>query len=209
MEAPPGLVGKDPALSAKEREALALLPDEALAARAGRGEVLAFELLASRWWARLGRLAASSAGLDPVLAEEVAQDALIRIHRALPGFRGDSSFSTFAWRIVRNSACDALRGLGRERRRRVLAEDSLAALPYEGRGPEELLVRKAETEALAELLGALSTEERILLHLHESEGIDIAQLARIFGLPLGTVKSRLFRLRARLAARLEEDGYGP
>lgn len=200
----------------KEREALAALPDEALAARAGRGDAQAFELLASRWWARLGRLAATGTGLDPLEAEEVAQDALIRIHRALPGYRGDSSFSTFAWRICRNASCDALRRLSRRRRRMAEAAprpgaelDLLAGLPDPGRGPEEILEKGAELAALSRLLAGLSPEERVLLHLHEAEGIDIAQLSRIFGVAEGTVKSRLSRLRARLAARLEEEGYGP
>jgi RNA polymerase sigma-70 factor (ECF subfamily) len=198
--------------------------DAELALRAGQGDRRAFEVLAGRWWDRLRRLAASGTGLDPVAAEEVAQDALVRIYEALPRFRGESSFGTFAWRVCRNAVCDAKRRLWRERRHRapepaLAAADAAGDLPAAGpegleladrsRGPEEEALRSDAVRALRQALGGLAPEERALIHLYEAEGLDMAELSVIFEVAEGTIKSRLHRTRARLGRALEEAGYGP
>jgi len=166
-----------------------------------------FEALAREWWDSIGRYSAASAGGDPVLAGEIAQEALVRLHSALPRFRGDAALGTFVFRICRNAAADAFRLRARERRRLVSlpeGEESPSLFP----GPEEELLRAEQLSALRRALGSLDEEERGLVYLKESEGLGLAQLSRIFGLPEGTLKSRLFRIRARLRAALEEEGYG-
>jgi RNA polymerase sigma-70 factor, ECF subfamily len=208
---------------------LAGLGDAELASRAGAGDRPAFEVLARRWWDRLRRLAASGTGLDPVAAEEAAQDALVRIYEALPRFRGEAAFGTFAWRICRNAVCDSRRRTWREGRRRepamvgseggwgsegppgTGANDDLGGLELadRARGPEEEALRADAVTALRSALAGLGAEERALIHLFEAEGLEIAELAVIFEVAEGTIKSRLHRTRARLGKALKEAGYGP
>lgn len=185
------------------------LDDGALAKAAGRGDREAFELLAARWWDRLRRLAASTAGLDPVRAEEAAEDALVRIYEALPRFRGEASFGTFAYRVCCRAAADAQRRLCRERRRMAQAADPPDPLELvdPSRGPEEESLRAAELESLGRALGALAPEERSLVHLYEAEGLGVEELSAVFKVAPGTIKSRLFRARAKLGRVLKEEGY--
>jgi RNA polymerase sigma-70 factor (ECF subfamily) len=181
-------------------------PDRELLPRAVAGDAEAFEALARRWWARIGRYAAAAAAGDALLAEEVAQDALLRLYMSLPRFRGEASFGTFVYRVCRNAAADAIRRQRRERRRE-------APLPQEEppgsyRGPEAEAVRASERQLVLRTLQLLDEDSRSILYLKEAEDMSINELGRIFGLAEGTVKSRLSRIRAKLRALLEEAGYG-
>lgn len=183
--------------------------DGELAIRAASGDRAAFEILADRWWGRMGAYAAAAAAGDAEIAEEAAQDALCRLYRSLPRFRGDCAFGTFVYRICRNAAIDALRRRSRERSRRaeLPAESGDRALPGRFPGPQEALDANEGAQALRRALEKLKEDERSLVYLKEMAGMEVAELARIFGLPVGTVKSRLFRAREALKKILEEDGY--
>jgi RNA polymerase sigma-70 factor, ECF subfamily len=159
-------------------------------------------------------LAAAAVGGDRELAEEAAQDALYRLFTGLSRYRGESSLGTFIFGICRNAAVDALRRRLRDRKRR--APEPKRDLPASGTadaaispylGPEESLLRESQAEALRRAMAAIAEDERSLLYLKEVEGLRVAQLASILGVPEGTVKSRLSRARDRLRAALEEDGY--
>jgi RNA polymerase sigma-70 factor (ECF subfamily) len=149
-------------------------------------------------------------GGDVELAEEAAQDALVRLYTSLPRFRGEAAFGTFLYRICRNAAIDALRRRVRERKRFVSLPD-----PEEGgpeieshhRGPEEIALREGAKTALRAALAGLAEEERSLVYLKEAEALGLAEIGRILGLPEGTVKSRLFRARAKMRTIIEEAGY--
>ncbi len=181
--------------------------DEELAARAGRGDERAFELLVARWWDRMGRYAAAAVGGDRELAEEAAQDALSRLYADLPRYRGDSSFGTYAFRICRNAAVDALRRRLRERRWFAGPAERILEAPSPYLGPEESLLREDEVEAIRRAMSRMPEEERSLVYLKEVEDLRVADLSRVVGVPEGTIKSRLSRARGRLRALLEEDGY--
>jgi len=187
--------------------------DEDLAVRAGEGDERSFELLVARWWDRMGRFAAAAVAGDGELAEEAAQDALYRLYSSLPRYRGDSAFGSFAYRICRNAAVDALRRRVRERRSRAGAQGPAEAVVAEAGGyspylgPEERLVRESEAEAMRRAMSRMPEGWRSLVYLKEVEGLRVSELARIFGLPEGTVKSRLSRARDALRSLLEEDGY--
>jgi len=178
-----------------------------LAARAGGGDSAAFDELARRLWGRIGRYAAAAAAGDPELASRIAQESLVRLHAALPRFRGEASLGTFVYRVCAIAAADAFRRLARERRRLgPLPEEE--ELPSPEPGPEEAALRGEAAAALRRALGRLDEGERALVYLKEAEGLGVAELAESFGIPEGTVKSRLFRARAKLKAALEEEGYG-
>ncbi len=181
--------------------------DVDLALRAGRGDHEAFERLVASWWDRLGRVCAALAGYDGALAEELAGDVLVRLYLGLPRYRGDASFGSFAYRICRNAAADHWRKIARERRRfsgpRPRQSEPIDPAP----GPEETWLREEEAQAIRRAMLRLRPQDRALLHLAEGEGLGGVELARIFGIAPGTVKSRLHRLRKRLGALIKEEGH--
>jgi RNA polymerase sigma-70 factor (ECF subfamily) len=181
-------------------EGLSELDDGELALRAGRGDRDAFEALIARWWKRLSRLCAAACAYDAVAADELASDVLVRIYLALPRFRGDASFGSFAWRICRNAATDAWRRRGRERRQRA----RFHGLVDPQAGPEENFLRIEELSSLKAAMLRLAPADRALVHLAETEGLGGAELARIFEVAPGTIKSRLFRIRRKLAVYIGE-----
>jgi RNA polymerase sigma-70 factor (ECF subfamily) len=143
---------------------------------------------------------------DAQMAEDVVQDAMLRAMTYFPGFRGENPR---AWllQIVRNTAISRLRGLRR------LQEDALddahAELADPSADPEMKLVAVEEHSTLRAALAALPLELREVIVLREIEDLSYRDIARVVGVPTGTVMSRLFRARQMLlqlgmAARAKE-----
>ena len=147
-------------------------------------------------------------------AEEVAQDVFIRIHRALPFFRGDSEFTTWMYRIATNLAKNKYRW---NKTRGSKVTDSLNA-PIEGTGGDDALYRDALDESLSpdealqfKELERRTTEElqnlpdmyREILVLRNIREMSYEDIAQMLSCKLGTVKSRIARAREELRRRLE------
>ncbi len=143
-------------------------------------------------------------GLD---AEDAAQEAFVKISRSLDRFRGESSLSTWIYRIATNTAMDHLRKASRKTLQ-VTEED---LLPTEGdRIPEDagprldtLLIRKDMNECIRGLVNELPDNYRTVLMLGDLEGFSNAEIGDVLGLSLDTVKIRLHR--ARLALKKSMD----
>ena len=121
-------------------------------------------------------------------AEDIAQEAFVRVFQALPKFRGESAFSTWLYRIVTN------RCLGRMRRRRPTV--TLEAVP-EPRAAEGPAKQVAEGMLTREVLAGVPPELRVVLLLREQEGLSYREISGALGLPMGTVRSRLSKGRKR------------
>lgn len=136
-------------------------------------------------------------------AEDVTQEVFVRVHRALPSFRRESRLSTWIYRTAFNLAVDHRRRLGR----RPPAVDGEVAegLPATGVGSDPYREsRRAErAQAVRSALGALSEEQRAVLHLHYWMGHTVAEIGELLDQPVGTVKSHLHRGRERLGKELE------
>jgi RNA polymerase sigma-70 factor (ECF subfamily) len=191
--------------------------EEELIGAAASGEHAAFESLARLWWARIGKFCAASLGFDVRLAEEASQDALLGLYKALPKFRKEAAFSTFVYRICRNASIDLLRRRARDRARFVPLSQAGEDGGEEGAGrfgsaltfpgPEDEFLRKEAYRELLSAMAGLKPDERALVYLKEVEGLGLRELSAIFRIPEGTVKSRLSRIRARLASKLKEEGH--
>jgi RNA polymerase sigma-70 factor (ECF subfamily) len=161
--------------------------------RAGRYRE-AFELIVQQFGPKVYRLACSL-GNDEALAEDAAQEVLVRVWRALPRFEGRSSVSTWIYAITRNLC------LTRAARRAAdeIRRSRLAAVPdHAGRQPP------SEYD-LEQALARLPPHYRRVLVLFYYEGKSYEAVAEALGLPLGTVKTHLNRARKRLRAALEEQ----
>lgn len=140
-------------------------------------------------------------------ADDLAQEALLKAFRSIGGFEGRSSLGTWLYGVTRSVCLDHYRGKLAHAR---AAEDPLddqaeaaQASPHEG--PENLLQAKHETERLWRALKALPAEFRVPVVLFEIEGLAYEEIAKIEGVPIGTIRSRLSRARAQLKAALASN----
>jgi RNA polymerase sigma-70 factor (ECF subfamily) len=175
--------------------------DEVTLARAQRGDAEACRALVRRYeglvFAFVGRMLAPR-GLGG-LVEDVAQEAFLRVFRALPGFdrRGPAKLSTWIVCIASRLAVNEL-----ERRRPAL--DPMPEDLVDPR-PGDAEARRAELRrAIRRAIADLTPEQQAVFVLREHHGLAEAEIARALGLEIGAVKSRLFRARARLREALLE-----
>ena len=173
--------------------------DEELVARVQKGDSRAFDLLVLKYQHRIfGLISRYVRDADEV--QDVAQEAFIKAYRALPGFRGESAFYTWLYRIAINTSKNYL--VSRSRRppgTDIELED--AELHDSGSGlrdienPENALFG-AELKAVVDgAIGALPEDLRTAITLREFDGLSYEDIADIMGCPVGTVRSRIFRAR--------------
>ena len=201
-----------------ETVARGIRPDVALLQKAQKGDRGAYGQIVLLYQDRLYNAVLRLVG-DREEARELTQEAFTRGLMKLDTFRGDASPYTWLFRIGVNLAISQLRKV---QRNRVFSLDRSAS-NGQGRGddqaaalidrvardkdeaPPQKLERRERDEAVLAALGRLDAEYRAVLVMRDIEGFDYQQMADILGLPLGTLKSRLFR--ARLALRDELRTY--
>jgi RNA polymerase sigma-70 factor (ECF subfamily) len=187
--------------------------DALLIERAKRGEVQAFEMLVVKYQRRIERLIGRIIR-DVDLVPDVAQETFIRAYRALPQFRGDSAFYTWLYRIAVNTAKKTLSDLKRDP---VVTESSLASNQggdddetyrperglSDGETPESILASRQVAATVNAAIMALPDDLRQAILLREVEGLSYDEIAEAMACPIGTVRSRIFRAREAIAARLQ------
>jgi len=180
--------------------------DEALVRAAQKGDMPAFEELVARHRDKIyARAYTMMRNEDEAL--DLSQEAWVKGWQRLKQFQGESSFATWMTRIVINLCLDQLR-----KRKRQQA-DSIEAMNDESGGverhlpvvtvnPTERLERAELRQRIDQALGQLSYEHRTALVLHEFEEMEYKEIAKAMGCSIGTVMSRLFYARRKLAALL-------
>ena len=175
--------------------------DATLIAAVKRSDPGSREALYHRYKRRVYGLALRIVG--PIDAEEVAQEAFIRIFRGLPKFRGDAALSTWIYRLAVNAA---LSHRTRRGAARLPTEDG-AADAVEAQAAEEPVRGDAVLRArLERALVRLPTGYRTVIVLHDVEGLEHEEIASILSCHVGTSKSQLHKARARLREILAADG---
>ncbi|MBK8524904.1 MAG: RNA polymerase sigma factor RpoE [Betaproteobacteria bacterium] len=181
--------------------------DQLLVERAQKGDQRAFEQLVAKYQRKLARLL-SRFIRDQAEVEDVAQEAFIKAYRALPSFRGDSAFYTWLYRIGVNTAKNYLVAQGR-RAPTSTGFDSEEAETFDDgdqlrdiNTPESVLHSKQIGETVNAAMEALPEELRTAIVLRELEGLSYEEIAKVMDCPIGTVRSRIFRAREAVAAKL-------
>ena len=182
--------------------------DQALVERAQGGDQHAFDQLVSKYQRKLGRLL-SRFIRDPAEVEDVSQEAFIKAYRALPGFRGDSAFYTWLYRIGINTAKNYLVTQGRRAATSSDADAEQAESFDDGNKlrdnntPESVLASKQIAATVNAAMDVMPIELRTAIVLREIEGLSYEEISEIMACPIGTVRSRIFRAREVIAEKLK------
>lgn len=188
-----------------DEEVLARYADEA---RPARERETAFRELMTRFGRRVHAICYRYFGSHDE-AEEAAQETFVLLARRAGQFRGDSRLSTWIYRIATNACHDLARWEARRPRTPVADVAAVADPAGAAPSPAERVEADELGDRVREALLQLDELTRGLLLVCAVEGRPYADAAAAFGLPLGTVKSRVHRGRAKLATLLEADGDGP
>jgi RNA polymerase sigma-70 factor (ECF subfamily) len=168
--------------------------------RARAGDVEAFGALVLAHQTFVFNLALRALG-DEHEAQDAAQEAFLRAWQALPNFRGQARFRTWLYRIVTNVCYGRLPHLRRQLA--ALGEMDMMAVPDEGEPePSARLEDEQQRAHLWQQIEALPESYRVLVLLRYQQDLAYEEIASVLSLPLGTVKTGLFRARARLRAAL-------
>ena len=185
--------------------------DALLVERAAAGDHRAFELLVIKYQRRIERLIGRMVR-DVDLVPDIAQETFIRAWRALHQFRGDAQFYTWLYRIAVNTAKKSLMEL---KRNPVVTETALHSADDDDETsrreneltsestPESELAAREIAAAVNAAMEALPEDLRTAVTLREIEGLSYEEIAEAMNCPIGTVRSRIFRAREAISARVK------
>ena len=181
--------------------------DQVLVERVQRGDRAAFDLLVLKYQHRIVKLV-SRYVYDASEAQDVAQEAFIKAWKALPRFRGESAFYTWLYRIAINTAKNHL--VAQSRRPVVTGADPQDPEQYELAGrladndtPERLLLTDEIGQTILRTIDELPDDLRTAILLREMDGMSYEEIAEAMDCPIGTVRSRIFRAREAVDARIK------
>lgn len=182
------------------------LGDQELVARAQAGDRRAFDLLVLKYQQKVAGLIGRYLR-DPHEVQDVAQEAFIKAYRALGGFRGESAFYTWLYRIAINAAKNHLASRGRRPPRDDMEMEVAEQLESGGRlremgTPENHLLTEEIAQTVQKALNELPEDLRTAIVLRELEGLSYEEIAEAMDCPIGTVRSRIFRARDAIDKRL-------
>jgi RNA polymerase sigma-70 factor (ECF subfamily) len=184
--------------------------DLALVERTLAGDQRAYGLLVLKYQRRIQRLIGRMVR-DVDLVEDIAQETFIRAYRALHQFRGDAQFYTWLYRIAVNTAKKSLLELKREpavlHSSQTSEEEDETSWqinePSTDETPETLLAAKEIAAVVNAAMDELAQDLREAIVLREIEGLSYDEISVAMDCPIGTVRSRIFRAREAISARIK------
>lgn len=182
--------------------------DAELVARVQKGDKRAFDLLVLKYQRKIMRLLARMLNNQAEI-EDIAQETFIKAYRALPQFRGESAFYTWLYRIAINTARNWLSS----NQRKMLVSDTFETKEGETFSqsdnlididtPESRMISSEIAQTVNKAIEELPEDLRTAIVLREIEGLSYEEIAQTMECPIGTVRSRIFRAREAIAARLK------
>jgi RNA polymerase sigma-70 factor (ECF subfamily) len=165
--------------------------------RAARGDAKAFRTLYDHYAPFVWRVVYRTAGGDHAAAQEIVQDAFVRVHRSLKSFNGASSLGTWIYRIAFNAAQSYLTKLVRYRE---------TTKPLDGNEPDRRFRADAYeiSEVVTKVLDGLTADERFLLVAKEVDGLTFDELASISGKSPESLRTRMSRMKEKIRSAMAE-----
>ncbi|MBY6205577.1 RNA polymerase sigma factor RpoE [Halomonas denitrificans] len=188
--------------------------DQQLVERVQKGDKRAFDVLVGKYQHKIVSLVSRYVS-DHAEALDVSQEAFIKAYRAIGRFRGDSAFYTWMYRIAINTAKNHL--VSQSRRPPLSDVDASDAEQFQvdtrlkDRGsPEHELLKEEIEKTINDAISALPEDLRVAITLREMDGMSYDDIATTMDCPIGTVRSRIFRAREAIDARLRPllGGHG-
>lgn len=181
--------------------------DQVLVERVQRGDKKAFDLLVLKYQHKVANLI-SRYIRDPSEVLDVTQEAFIKAYRALPKFRGDSAFYTWLYRVAINTAKNHLAALARrppgdDIEAETAEQMDMGAPLKETATPERMALQSEIARTIQKALDDLPDDLRTAITLRELEGLTYDEIAQAMECPIGTVRSRIFRAREAIDAKLK------
>ena len=182
------------------------ITDQELVEKAQQGDKKAFNLLVVRYQNRVAGLLTRYVSRDDI--PDIVQESFIKAYRSLASFRGESAFYTWLYRIAVNTAKNHLTALGRRPPKEdILAEDAesydAGTQLRETDTPENLVLSNELKRVVFETIENLPEELKMAITLREIEGLSYEEIAEVMSCPVGTVRSRIFRAREAIDAKIQ------
>lgn len=182
-------------------------PDRELVRLAREGDMRAFEALMVKYQRRVARHVSRWVKRASDV-EDVVQDVFIKAYRGLPSFKGESSFYTWIYQIARNTSFNFVT---RQQKHVVLRDDMASedapdfedAVGSDHEDPERSLLARQISDTVEAAMKRLQPDLAEALVLYEVEGKPYKEIAQMLQIPIGTVRTRIFRAREFIAKRLE------
>lgn len=168
-----------------------------LVQRCQEGDPEAFAELFATYWPDAVTIARHVVR-DPVLAEDIAQEAFIKVYRRIDGFGFRSQFRSWLYRVVVNQAISTLRRRSQRERPEGSPEMTAGSNLQEAWALEDQVAQNDERRQVREIVNSLRKGHRLLVVWKYFRGMTDEQIADLLGCPVGTVKSRLHRARRHL-----------
>jgi RNA polymerase sigma-70 factor, ECF subfamily len=188
--------------------------DRVIVDRFKNGDASAFDEMVSRYWDRIYSMV-NQLLRNSEDAEEVTQDAFIRAHRGLANFRGESAFSTWLYQIATNLARNRYWYWWRRKRDKSVSLDAPVGadndttlaeiIPAELETPDDITVTREFVSRISSSMERLGAKHREILILRNIKNQSYEEIAKILGISVGTVKSRIARARESLRSKLGDD----
>lgn len=185
--------------------------DEELVRRVQKGDISAYNLLVVRYQYRVVKIAQKFVS-DYADASDIAQEAFIKAYRALPNFRGESSFYTWLYRIVTNAAKNFLETNSKQRSQIDVDDEVLNASSPEAltdrQTPDSIIESEELKKVILKAVSELPNELKEAFMLREIEGLSYEDISERENVPIGTVRSRIFRARQYIETKMDQFRKG-
>lgn len=178
-----------------------MVKDELLVAMAQKGDLKAYEDLVRRYQHKVFNLASKMLN-NREDALDLAQEIFIQVYLALPGFRGESIFSTWVYRVASNKCLDFLRKKKVEKNKIISSYEENVQIGDSRDSPEDLVIRREESRRVREALDGLPRNYRIVIILHHYQQLRYKEIAEVLNQPVKTVATRLYRAKLILKKKL-------
>jgi RNA polymerase sigma-70 factor (ECF subfamily) len=176
--------------------------DRALVDRVAKGDRAAVRLLFMRHHARVYRFVARQTGSE-MMADDIANEVFLELWRQAPAFEGRSEVSTWLLGIARFKALSMLR----KKKEAWIDDDDAAQIADSADTPEVITMKEDKGAALRRFVDALPEEHRTVIDLAYYHGQSVTEIGAVLGIPVATVKTRMFYARKKLGDALKAAGY--
>ena len=182
--------------------------DEAIVKRVQQGDVSAYNILVIKYQHKVAQIISKFVG-NSADVNDVAQEAFIKAYKAINNFRGESSFYTWLYRIVVNAAKTYLESNSKRKNHIDVDSEEFQSIDAQGvltskESPDKIIESQELQQVILSAMNELPEELRQAIMLREVEGMSYEDMADLLQIPIGTVRSRIFRARQFIEEKMSK-----